>query len=132
MSRQPSAAALARQCAEWNERHRVGTPVTLRKDDGTLVDTVTKSAAEILSGHTAVIWLEGIAGCYALERVSPRQLPDFDNATAYVVALPQRGPVVAVYGLRGTELVARGYLSREEARKLRDSLTDALETMGGL
>jgi hypothetical protein len=140
VTRQPSPAALALQCAQWNERHTIGTPVTVRKDDGTFVDTVTKSEAQVLSGHSAVIWLEGVRGCYLLERVTPRQLEDFDNAKAYVVgravASANRGGmienVVTVVGLAGEKLVARGYLSPEEASKLRDSLTDALETMSGL
>jgi hypothetical protein len=126
MTRQPSPAALALQCAQWNERHTIGTPVTLRKDDGTLVDTMTKSAAQVLSGHTAVIWLEGVSGCYALERVSPRQLEDFDRAHAYAVGLAGRGNVVTVVGLAGEKLIARGYLSFDEARKLRDALTKAV------
>jgi hypothetical protein len=130
MTRQPSPAALAFQCAQWNERNRIGTPVTLQKDDGTFVDTVTKSEAQVLSGHTAVIWLEGVRGCYALDRVTPRQLEDFDRATAYVVGKAVAGGkienVVTVVGLAGEKLIARGYLSFDEARKLRDALTKAV------
>lgn len=51
-----------------------GTPVALRKDDGTTFLTKTRSKAQMLSGHTAVIWVEGITGCYLLERIS--QLSD--------------------------------------------------------
>lgn len=69
--RRPNTAALQKQCDEFNARFQIGQPVTVRKDRGESVDTVTRSAAEVLSGHSAVIWLEGISGCYLLDRVSP-------------------------------------------------------------
>lgn len=69
--RPPSPAALKRQCEDFNRRFPVGHRVTVRKDDGTGMDTRTRSAAEVLSGHSAVIWLDGIAGCYLLDRVIP-------------------------------------------------------------
>jgi hypothetical protein len=55
----------------FNQLHKVGTAVIVQRDDGTLQKTKTRSAAQILSGHSAVIWLQGISGCYALERVCP-------------------------------------------------------------
>lgn len=64
-----STAKLDAQVAEWNSRHEVGTKVVVRKDDGSKVETATRSKAEVLSGHSAVIWLEGISGCYLLDRV---------------------------------------------------------------
>jgi hypothetical protein len=42
----------------------------VRLDSGEVRETRTRSTAMLLSGHTAVIWLEGIAGCYALECVT--------------------------------------------------------------
>lgn len=54
---------------EWNEKYPVGTPVIVTKDDKTEVRTVTTHEATMLGGHTAVVWLNGISGCYALERV---------------------------------------------------------------
>jgi hypothetical protein len=51
--------------------HPIGTPVRVRKDDGSFVETRTRSMAEMLGGHSAVIWLEGISGCYLLDRVKP-------------------------------------------------------------
>jgi hypothetical protein len=58
----------------WNAAHHPAVPVevTYVKDDFTVVNTVTRSRAEVLSGHTAVIWLVGVRGCVALERVKPR------------------------------------------------------------
>lgn len=46
-----------------------GTPVVVTKDRGEQVATKTRSGPWLLGGHTAVIQLEGISGCYALERV---------------------------------------------------------------
>lgn len=55
----------------WNQQHEVGIAVFYRKDNGSGVTTTTRSQASILSGHTAVIWLDGVSGCVALDRVSP-------------------------------------------------------------
>jgi hypothetical protein len=53
----------------FNERYPIGSTVTIIKDSGEKVNTKVKYAAEILSGHSPVVWLEGIAGCYMLDRV---------------------------------------------------------------
>jgi hypothetical protein len=60
-----------KKCAAWNAKHPVGTKVTVRLDSGETRETATRSAAEVLSSHSAVIWLEGITGCYLLDRVTP-------------------------------------------------------------
>ncbi len=62
---------LAAKIARFNEKHPIGCNVVVRKDDGTEVKTVTRSEAMVLSGHSAVIWLKGIIGCYALDSVTP-------------------------------------------------------------
>lgn len=67
----PTAAALQAQCDAFNATCPVGHPVVVRMDCGDRVSTVTRSAAEVLSGHSAVIWVENISGCYLLDRVSP-------------------------------------------------------------
>jgi len=53
----------------FNKRNPVGTPVTVVKDLGEQFETKVKYPAQILSGHTAVVWVEGISGCYLLDRV---------------------------------------------------------------
>lgn len=58
-----------KDCDTWNAKHQIGAPVNVRMDNGETTRTVTRSKAEMLSGHTAVIWLEGISGCYMLDRV---------------------------------------------------------------
>jgi hypothetical protein len=62
---------MQRECDKWNERHPVGQAVTVRRDGGDITTTKTRSEAQMLSGHSAVIWLEGISGCYLLSRVTP-------------------------------------------------------------
>lgn len=57
-------------CALWNVKHPIGTVVAVRMDNGIKIQTRTRTKAQMLSGHTAVIWLDGISGCYALERVT--------------------------------------------------------------
>jgi hypothetical protein len=54
----------------------IGTPVVVRKDDGSDFHSKTRSAPWMLGedgngkgGHTAVIMVEGITGGYSLERV---------------------------------------------------------------
>ena len=54
---------------DWNKNHRVGDEVLLRLDDGREVRTRTQTAAHLLGGHTAVIWLVGFPGCWMLDRV---------------------------------------------------------------
>lgn len=59
----------------WNQEHQPGINVIVTMDDKKEVRTKTRSEAQMLGacrdypGHTAVIWLEGISGCYSLDRV---------------------------------------------------------------
>lgn len=53
----------------WNSQYPVGTAVVVTKDLGEQVRTKTRSAAQYLPSRTPVIWLDGITGCYLLERV---------------------------------------------------------------
>lgn len=55
----------------FNAKYPVGTEVAVKRDGGESQITKTRSRAEVLSGHSAVIWLDGISGCYLLDRVSP-------------------------------------------------------------
>lgn len=69
--RPQSTAKLQAQCEAFNSKYPVGQKVSVRKDAGDGMVTVTRSKAEVLSGHSAVILLEGISGCYLLDRVTP-------------------------------------------------------------
>lgn len=53
----------------FNQKHPVGASAVVIKDDGKWVKTSVKYPAEIMGGHTAVVWLNGISGAYALSRV---------------------------------------------------------------
>jgi hypothetical protein len=66
-------ARAKREAAAWT--YPVGTVVDVTRDNGSVQRTKTRSAAEVM-GCEAVIWLEGIAGCYALSRVRAVTLPD--------------------------------------------------------
>lgn len=67
MKRSQQPAAQKRLVAAWT--HPVGVDVDVRKDDGTIVRTKTRSEPWMLCG-TAVVLLDGISGGYALERVT--------------------------------------------------------------
>jgi hypothetical protein len=69
--RPPSVAQLQAACDKFNGANQVGAAVTVQLDGGETRETVTTSEAQVLSGHSAVIWLKGISGCYLLERVTP-------------------------------------------------------------
>jgi hypothetical protein len=63
-------AKLQALCNAWNLANAVGEPVRLIRDNGEVLITRTRSSAQVLSG-SAVIWLEGVAGCYHLNHVTP-------------------------------------------------------------
>ena len=58
---------------EFNDRFPIGTPVEywpgVREGDGRR--SRTRSKARVLSGHTAVVWVDGQGGCIALTHVEP-------------------------------------------------------------
>jgi hypothetical protein len=68
-----STVSAAKLVAMWNERFPVGTPVTYwpgrREGHGQL--TTTSSEAQLLGGHTPVVWLYDVSGCVALSHVEP-------------------------------------------------------------
>ena len=66
---QPNPRKLAAAIRRWNSSNKIGARVSYTKDDGRFLTTCTRSDASILSDHTAVIWLDGISGCVALDRV---------------------------------------------------------------
>lgn len=62
---------LERECREWNAKHAIGTVVKYFPIIGgsDFREHATRSEASVLSGHTAVIWLDGVSGCVALDAV---------------------------------------------------------------
>lgn len=63
--------------SNWNRTHEPGIDVIVTLDNKTTKQTKTRSKAYMLGesgdypGHTAVIMLLGISGCYKLDRVRP-------------------------------------------------------------
>ncbi len=68
--RKPNTKKMQAECGAFNAKNPIGSDVFVKLDG---VDepfrTRTRSDAQILSGHTAVIWLENVSGCYLLDRV---------------------------------------------------------------
>jgi hypothetical protein len=54
----------------WNAAHSIGAKVSVRKDDGKIINGETRSEAWVMGGHSAVILITGISGCYLLDRVT--------------------------------------------------------------
>ena len=65
-------STLKKMVDDFNRIHPVGSVVKLRKDSGEVTTSVT-APAEILGGHSAVGWFDGVSGCYSIEgeRVRP-------------------------------------------------------------
>ena len=61
------------ECDAWNRAWPVGTRVVYHSVIGEAkgIHTRTRSQAYVLSGHTAVVFVEGVAGCVALDAVDP-------------------------------------------------------------
>lgn len=70
--KKPNLKKLQAECDAFNAKCPVGSRVSVKLD---FIDepriTVTTSEAQVLSGHSAVIWLAGVSGCYLLDRVTP-------------------------------------------------------------
>jgi hypothetical protein len=54
----------AQKVRAFNAKYPIGTPVTIG-----MVKTKTRSEAELLSGHTAIVFVEGHASCWSLDHV---------------------------------------------------------------
>lgn len=55
----------------WNEQYPEGTPVKVLRDNGEILETVTRSEAWVDEHGIQVIMVKGIAGYYRLDRVTP-------------------------------------------------------------
>lgn len=78
--RKSSAAGLESECRRWNEQNPVGTTVEYHPVMGKPEHRLrkTRGPAYVLSGHTAVVFLEGESGCVALAACvapEPKQEP---------------------------------------------------------
>lgn len=61
------------ECDNWNARHAVGVVVDYSEVVGVTEPTryTTATEAQVLSGHSAVVWLEGKSGCVQLSHCKP-------------------------------------------------------------
>lgn len=73
MRGRPNVKQLGWQCDSWNLRVKVGDSVEFHPIIGESEHRIhtTRTKAEILSGHTAVVWLNGVSGCVALDACVP-------------------------------------------------------------
>lgn len=63
--------------AAWNNAVSVGQWVDYRSDPHAEPQRFkTRTRASVLSGHTAVVWLEGKSGCVTLESLTVVPLPE--------------------------------------------------------
>lgn len=58
---------------EWNAANPIGTKVRYWTGviEGSGKKSTTRTTAQMLSEHTAVVWVEGCAGCISLSHVEP-------------------------------------------------------------
>ena len=79
-NKRPSPKEQEQACEIWNLKYPIGTPVTVEMDSGEIRATTTRSVAWMLGaepsrkdpGHSAVVLMDGISGCYLLSRVRAR------------------------------------------------------------
>lgn len=70
-------------CDAWNAKYPIGTPVMLKEDFcDEPAPTTTRSTAQVLSGHSAVVWLTGVSGCYHLTHVRAATTPEEQAAAS--------------------------------------------------
>ena len=66
-----SAAAERALVKHWNQAHDVGISVRywpgMRAGDG--LEGTTRTVAQLLGGHTAVVWVTGSPACIALTHI---------------------------------------------------------------
>lgn len=70
--RKTNIKKMQEQCDAFNAICPVGGKVFVKLDGvDDPFETITRSEAQILSGHTPVVWMENVTGCYLLDRVTP-------------------------------------------------------------
>jgi hypothetical protein len=77
--RKKSKSDLRKLVDRFNVSFPIGTPVILRRDSGEL-ETVVRGSAEVLQGHSAVAWFQGISGAYSIEDNRVSAMPSHQPA----------------------------------------------------
>lgn len=71
-NKKPNLKALQAECDAFNAKCPIGGPVRLKVDGSDKPRyTTTRSEAQIMSGHSAVVWMNGVSGSYLLSHVTP-------------------------------------------------------------
>jgi hypothetical protein len=133
--------------AEFNARYPVGTPVVAYPgcrpeddaNDERLV-TRTRSKAEVLGGHTDVVWVDGHDACIALTHIDvvtdTEPITDLATAVEVMGALPMPAgpaqPATPRWHQLRTELIdmLRPYMPETAATKAVDKLDQLLVEVG--
>ena len=79
--KKPSLRSLRSQVEEWNTHYPIGTEVVFHPVIGRELNTrirKTRTEAQILGDHTAIVFLDGESGCVALDACTP--IPRSANA----------------------------------------------------
>ena len=72
MARMNAPGNPAKEVEQWNATVRVGDTVEYRDPPRAEPQQfTTRTEAEVLSGHTAVVWLNGKSGCVACSACRP-------------------------------------------------------------
>lgn len=62
-------ASVQLEIDHWNDRNPIGTPVLVKKYDGTIAHTKTRSQAIMLEAIAPAVLVDGSVGYYHLKRV---------------------------------------------------------------
>lgn len=127
--KQRTPAQLQAICEAWNEDVPVGAEVKYHHVIGEEAHTLhkTKTKAQVLSGHTPVVWLEGVPGCVALEACEPMEavptVLDLMARVIYGLQVPLSigaplGEAKEAYTLLRTKLGVQGWATVSEVETL--------------
>ena len=70
--KRPNPEKLAKQAADWNASHPIGTPVMRYKLINPLregAETKTRSEAWVMGGHSVMVMVDGVSGGVLLDSV---------------------------------------------------------------
>jgi hypothetical protein len=86
VKRRPDPAKLV---ADFNERVKVGDLVAYSEVIGLGMPTIyeTQTLAQVLSGHTAVVWLAGKSGCVAVEHCKPAPVAHLSSDSCHILLI---------------------------------------------
>ena len=65
----PTLKQLQSEVDTFNAKHKVGDMVKLKLDTGETKDVKLQTPAQVMQGHSAIAWFEGVSGCYLINRV---------------------------------------------------------------